>query len=309
MPEERVAVTVASVSAGVSETHSVVLQDDTGRQMRIYIGPCEAQALTLALSGVPPDRPQTYEALLACVTASGAAVAEACITALINETYHAQVLLTVGETSERVAMRPSDALNLAVRARCPLFVTATIFQAQTPERSDHTASDQGTESLGTAAEEGELARLFTEDQADRRVPPGEQIDWDVIGPRDAARLARVKELCRGGALHQAEDYYHAAMVLQHAHEPEDHLLAHELCVIAVDLGHEPARWLAAASEDRFLMRIGRPQRFGTQFRVDGPDGRWCLSDVDPGVTDAMRVALGVPPLSEAQARAARMNAG
>ena len=43
------------------------------------------------------------------------------------------------------------------------------------------------------------------------------------------------------------------MILQHGGEPEDYLLAHELCVVAIGRGEERAKWLAAASEDRFIM--------------------------------------------------------
>ena len=42
------------------------------------------------------------------------------------------------------------------------------------------------------------------------------------------------------------------MILQHGGGPEDYLLAHELCVVAIGRGEE-RKWLAAASEDRFLM--------------------------------------------------------
>jgi len=65
------------------------------------------------------------------------------------------------------------------------------------------------------------------------------------------------------------------MILQHAEAPEDNLLAHELCVVAISKGNFEAKWLAAASEDRFLMRIDRPRRFGTQFRF--PRGSDALS--------------------------------
>src|SRR5262245_21169525 len=58
----------------------------------------------------------------------------------------------------------------------------------------------------------ELKRLHDEDQADRE---SDNIDWRVVGPRDEARLKRVKELFAANALRTANDYYHAAMVLQH----------------------------------------------------------------------------------------------
>jgi hypothetical protein len=155
-----------------------------------------------------------------------------------------------------------------------------------------------------AKDDEELARLFREDQADRKAA---KIDWAVVGPRDRKREARVKELYKGNRLRTGADCYHAAMVLQHGPAPEDYLLAHELCVVAVGKGEKRAAWLAAASEDRFLMSVGRPQRFGTQFRGDAPGGKIRLYKVDPGVTDDLRRAFGVPPLADAKAQEAKLN--
>src|SRR5262245_50587053 len=92
------------------------------------------------------------------------------------------------------------------------------------------------------ADNAELARLYREDQADRTPPAGKEIDWKTVGPRDKAREARVKELYRAGQLRTGLDYYHAAMVLQHAAAPDDYLLAHEFCVAALALGEKRGRW-------------------------------------------------------------------
>ena len=152
----------------------------------------------------------------------------------------------------------------------------------------------------------ELERLFQEDQADRTTKDGKPIDWKAVEPRDKAREKRVKELYSTNQLHTGADYYHVAMVLQHASAPEDYLLAHELCVVAISKGHEDAKWLAAASEDRFLMNIGRPQRFATQFRSVG-NSPMRLYETDQGVTDDLRRALNVPSLARAKEREAEMN--
>jgi hypothetical protein len=97
------------------------------------------------------------------------------------------------------------------------------------------------------------------------------------------------------------------MILQHGDVADDYLLAHELCVAAIIKGDARGKWLAAASEDRFLMNINRPQRFATQFRCDGlPNCEFHLYKVDEGVTDELRKVLDVPSLAEAKAREARM---
>jgi len=108
-------------------------------------------------------------------------------------------------------------------------------------------------------------------------------------------------------LQTGADCYHAAMILQHGDIAEDYLLAHELCVVAIVKGEDRARWLAAASEDRFLMNIGRPQRFGTQYRSEGVGGTVRLCEVEPGVTDELRSAMDVPSLKEAKAIEAELN--
>jgi hypothetical protein len=153
----------------------------------------------------------------------------------------------------------------------------------------------------------ELAKLYDEDQADRLPKDGKPIDWTVVAPRDRQREARVKALYEKGAVRTGKDFNRAAMVLQHASKPEDYLLAHEFCVAALAKGERDARWLAAATEDRFLMNLGRPQRFGTQYRSSGANDPVRLYKVEPGVTDELRRELGVPTLAEARKREAQMN--
>jgi hypothetical protein len=154
----------------------------------------------------------------------------------------------------------------------------------------------------------ELTRICAEDQKDRMPEAGKEIDWKVVQPRDQQREKRVKEIYEKGDLQTSADYFHAALVLQHASKPEDYLLAHELSVVAAVKGTKsPALWLAAASEDRFLMNIGRPQRFGTQYAsVPGKSGV-SLYQVGPGVTDKLRKEFRAPTLAEAKAREATFN--
>jgi hypothetical protein len=156
------------------------------------------------------------------------------------------------------------------------------------------------------ADNAELARMFQEDQDDRK-PGLHGIDWAVVKPRDDARLARTRELYASGALRTGADWWHAALILQHSSEADDYLLAHEMAMAAVVRGDENARWLVAATEDRFLMKIGRKQRFGTQYEPADEPGKYRLAPTDPGVTDELRAVLGTPSLAEAKATASRFD--
>jgi hypothetical protein len=157
-----------------------------------------------------------------------------------------------------------------------------------------------------STDNAELARMFQEDQDDRK-PGLHGIDWAVVKPRDDARLARTRELYASGALRTGADWWHAALILQHGSEADDYLLAHEMSMAAVVRGEENARWLAAATEDRFLMQIGRKQRFGTQYEPADEPGKYRLASMDPGVTDELRAVLGTPSLAEAKAAAGQFD--
>lgn len=161
----------------------------------------------------------------------------------------------------------------------------------------------------TQQDNAELTRLHNEDQSDRTPADGKAIDWSIVAPRDKARLARTKELYSQNHLITANDYYHAALILQHGNVPEDFLLAHEFCIVAISKGKNDkhTRWLAAASEDRFLMNIGRPQRFGTQYQAYPANAPYKLYKVDEGVTDELRRQLSTPTLAEAKQREVELN--
>jgi hypothetical protein len=161
----------------------------------------------------------------------------------------------------------------------------------------------------TPQDNAELTRLHNEDQSDRTPADGKAIDWSKVAPRDKARLARTKEIYSQNQLITANDYYHAALILQHGNVPEDFLLAHEFCVVAITKGKndKQTRWLAAASEDRFLMNIGRPQRFGTQYQAYPATAPYKLYEVDKGVTDELRRNMNTPSLAEARQREIELN--
>jgi tetratricopeptide (TPR) repeat protein len=156
----------------------------------------------------------------------------------------------------------------------------------------------------------ELRKIVEADQAARGGGPNANIDWKTVAAQDAEHRKRVLEIAEKGGLREAEDYFGAALVFQHGDKPEDYERAHQWCLKALELDpeHPTARWLAAATKDRYLMNTGKPQLYGTQFRRDEATGKWYLYDVDPSVTDDDRAAWDVPPLAAAKARVDQMNA-
>ena len=191
-----------------------------------------------------------------------------------------------------------------MRSRGAASARAVLLVIMVHALSPATTESGSSEGPPTADNE-ELKRLRDADQADREPAT---IDWKVVTPRDHARLGRVKELLAADRLRTPNDYVRAALVFQHGDEAADFLLAHELCVAAVMLGKndKEAGSLAAGAEDRFLKKMGRPQRFATQFWKTGA-APWRLYPVDEGSYDSLRRTMGVRSLAEARAYEAELN--
>lgn len=136
-----------------------------------------------------------------------------------------------------------------------ILVCATLLHAQTPP----------------CVISLELQEILNADQADREA---DTIDWEVVNPRDEARRVRVAEILAAGDDLCPIDLHNAAMVYQHGRDAPQYLMAHVLASAAAARGHEPSRWLSAATLDRYLKAIEQPQIFGTQFNKYGDDQPW-----------------------------------
>jgi hypothetical protein len=129
---------------------------------------------------------------------------------------------------------------------------------------------------------------------DRQPPPQDKIDWDAVGQRDAQRREAVRKLLAEGKLQSGKDYHFAAWILQHSLESAGYLLAHVLAVTAVSKGEPKARWIGAASMDRYLWSLQQPQVFGTQFHQ--ANGVWNQDPYDRAtLSDAIRANWCVVP--------------
>lgn len=148
----------------------------------------------------------------------------------------------------------------------------------------------------------QLTAMFDADQAIRAsIDPAKPIDMAQVRrmiAEDATRRATARTLLAEGRLATAEDYYHAAFLFQHGSDAADYLLAHSLAMAAVARGKAEANWIAAATLDRYLMKIGQPQIYGTQYTRSKESG----VTMDPYdralIPDSLRTTLGVPMQAE-----------
>jgi len=115
------------------------------------------------------------------------------------------------------------------------------------------------------------------------------------------RCERVMFLHQQGVILDSRDNFHAALVLLYGERTIHFQLARTFARQAALESEERAWTLMAMAWDRWLLSIGKPQRFGTQ--IIKQNGRWSLSTVDPKITDEERAFYGVPPLFVQEQRA------
>lgn len=109
----------------------VLLADPTGRRsMPIWIGEAEAMALEAAMEGQVSKRPMTHDLLASVITRLEADLEEVRVTELREDIYYALILLKGPKGVVQVDARPSDALVLAVKAKRPVSVERSIFDAR-----------------------------------------------------------------------------------------------------------------------------------------------------------------------------------
>ena len=124
-------VMIESIRISLVSQHRIVLlrEVDSDRQLPIWIGPCEADAITIELQDVKVARPLTQDLLKNVITELGGTVSHVMIKELNESVYHARLFISVeGEQEPReIDCRPSDAIALAVRAKVPIFIAEEVM--------------------------------------------------------------------------------------------------------------------------------------------------------------------------------------
>src|SRR5690606_26694011 len=94
----------------------------------IAIGPFEAQAIAIPLSGEEPPRPMTHDLLKSVCEALGGTVEHIVITGIKEGVYYAEVHIQHDGKVTVVDSRPSDAIALAVRSMCPIYMAPRLVE-------------------------------------------------------------------------------------------------------------------------------------------------------------------------------------
>ena len=132
---------------------------------------------------------------------------------------------------------------------------------------------------------------------------------EVMLPGDKARLSQVESLLNRTDSLSSEEYFAAAMIMQHGSEPKHYKMAMELSKKSalLDPNNKSANWLSCAAEDRYLLKIGKSQVWGTQLNrkmnADGTHEIYYLENFNKNTrSDEERKLCGIPTLAEIESR-------
>lgn len=112
-----------------SKSPILILKDEgQSRVLPIWIGAVEAMSISMAINKVPFHRPMTHDLMLNIVADLGGTVSSVEIVRIEEGTFYAEIVVTVDGKPQRIDSRPSDAIALAVRVECPMFVDEMVIE-------------------------------------------------------------------------------------------------------------------------------------------------------------------------------------
>mgnify|MGYP000218157350 FL=1 len=126
---EMIQVSIDSVRVSLMSPQRIILLREMNgeRSLPIFVGPCEAEAITVALQEIEMARPLTHDLLKNIVNTFGAKITRIEIIALRENIFFGNIITEKDGEEINIDARQSDAIAMAVRTHVPVFVEASVM--------------------------------------------------------------------------------------------------------------------------------------------------------------------------------------
>lgn len=157
---EMIQVVIDSIRVHLMTPQRVVVlkQVQSERYLAIWVGPYEAEAITVALQEVEMSRPLTHDLLKNVFAAFHASIRRVEIVSVHDNTFYGNIVAEVNGVELNIDSRPSDAIALAVRTHVPILVAPEVMESagQYPEADlpEAAVPPSRKEAAASAPEEG-----------------------------------------------------------------------------------------------------------------------------------------------------------
>lgn len=121
----------------------VVLLKDVSSDviLPIWVGPYEANSIASEIEKLAPQRPMTHDLLRNIIRQLGGSVSRVTVTDLRDSTFFAVIEIMVAESQVFIDARPSDAIALALRVDCPIFVSEAVLESSKLDRIERVVDE------------------------------------------------------------------------------------------------------------------------------------------------------------------------
>ncbi len=130
-------------------TYGLVLAEEQGqRRFSVMIGEPEAQSIAMKLNNKKPPRPLTHDLIFNIIKSLNASLVKVLICDMVNDIFYSELHIKVDDRIIIVDARTSDAVALAVRCYCPLYIKSNIIDIvgtevdTTTQESSKNSSDE-----------------------------------------------------------------------------------------------------------------------------------------------------------------------
>jgi len=183
-----------SYSQTQSGAYALILGEEDGeRRIPIIIGGFEAQAIVIKLENLEPPRPLTHDLFKSFADACGVSVDHILINKLREGIFFSQIICTGGLKDFTIDSRTSDAVALALRFGCPIYIVPSILEeagiimTSNPEEE---GTDQKHHTKSLIEEPSSYRSNEYEDYADDELP---DLLADAIKREDYEQAAAIRD--------------------------------------------------------------------------------------------------------------------
>ncbi len=131
-------VTLETIQISLVSSHRIVVlkELESDRYLPIWIGPCEAEAISVGAKGIDVLRPLTHDLIVNTFDAFDADLLYIHVNDLADNTFYATLVLATAGHEVEIDVRPSDAIAVAVRTGAPIYVAESVMDEAgvTPEK-------------------------------------------------------------------------------------------------------------------------------------------------------------------------------
>lgn len=112
-----------------TDTRVVVLQHNQGNDvLPIWVGAAEGTAIQWAMDNVVTPRPMSHDLIRSFAKHLNLNIQRVVITDVKSSTFYATIFLASKGVERSIDARPSDAIALALRTQCPIYVVPDVLK-------------------------------------------------------------------------------------------------------------------------------------------------------------------------------------